>query len=309
MVTRAPSFDLRKLLFIFLGWLIQLMPCYASLNSGPITFEFKNVPLKTVLLNLIENHGLSIIFPDTIPNTSISASCEQCSETEAVAAVLALSNLVWEQTGSQFTIAVPTSLFRFGVSGRAVDQESGEPIPFVNVYLPDLYMGDISNRDGSFSIPNIPVQSCTLVLSYIGYETEKIPLFFPGDETLFQEISLLPKVLSSKGVSITGFNREFMDRSNNPGQISFSPRHISTLPNLGEVDIFRSLQFLPGVQLGLGGTSGLYIRGGTPDQNLVILDGMPVYQTGHMFGFISGITADAIKDIHCLLYTSDAADE
>ena len=88
-----------------------------------------------------------------------------------------------------------------------------------------------------------------------------------------------------------------MDRSNSPGQISFSPRHISTLPNLGEVDIFRSLQFLPGVQLGLGGTSGLYIRGGTPDQNLVILDGMPIYQTEHMFGFISGITADAIKDI------------
>ena len=101
MVTLAPSFDLRKLLLIFLGWLIQLMPCYASLNSGPITFEFKNVPLKTVLLNLIANHGLSIIFPATIPNTSISASCEQCSETEAVAAALELSNLVWEQTGSQ----------------------------------------------------------------------------------------------------------------------------------------------------------------------------------------------------------------
>ena len=297
MVTRAPSFDLRKLLHIFLAGLIQMVPLSADLNSGPITFKFKDVPFKTVLINLIEDHGVSIIFPDTIPNISISASCEQCSETEAVTAVLALSNLVWEQTGTQFTIAVPTTLFRFGVSGRVVDQESGEPIPFVNVYLPDLNMGDISNRDGSFSIPNIPVQSCTLVLSYIGYKTEKIPLFFPRDETLFQEISLLPKVLSSKGVSITGFNREFMDRSNSPGQISFSPRHISTLPNLGEVDIFRSLQFLPGVQLGLGGTSGLYIRGGTPDQNLVILDGMPVYQTGHMFGFISGITADAIKDI------------
>ena len=297
MVTRAPSFDLRKFLHIFLAGLIQLVPLFAGLNSGPITFKVKDVPLKTVLLNLIEDHGVSIIFPDAIPNISISAFCEQCSETEAVEAVLAPSNLVWEQTGTQFTIAVPTTLFRFGVSGRAVDQESGEPIPFVNVYLPDLNMGDISNRDGSFSIPNIPVQSCTLVLSYIGYETEKIPLFFPRDETLFQEISLLPKVLSSKGVSITGFNREFMDRSNSPGQISFSPRHISTLPNLGEVDIFRSLQFLPGVQLGLGGTSGLYIRGGTPDQNLVILDGMPVYQTEHMFGFISGITADAIKDI------------
>ena len=106
-----------------------------------------------------------------------------------------------------------------------------------------------------------------------------------------------PKVLSTKEISIFGLPKEFMDRSKNPGQVSFSPIHISTLPNLGEIDIFRSLQFLPGVQLGLGETSELYIRGGSPDQNLVLLDWMPIYQTGHMFGFISGISANAVKDV------------
>ena len=74
MVTRAPSFDLRKLLHIFLAGLIQMVPLSADLNSGQITFKFKDVPLKTVLVNLIEDHGVSIIFPDTIPNTSISVS-------------------------------------------------------------------------------------------------------------------------------------------------------------------------------------------------------------------------------------------
>ena len=92
MVIRVPSFDLRKLLHIFLAGLIQMVPLSASLNSNLITFKFKDVPLKTVLLNLIEDHGVSIIFPDTISNKSISASCEQCSETEAVAAVLTPSN-------------------------------------------------------------------------------------------------------------------------------------------------------------------------------------------------------------------------
>ena len=106
-----------------------------------------------------------------------------------------------------------------------------------------------------------------------------------------------PKVLTTREISIFGLPKEFMDRSNNPGQVSFSPRHIASLPNLGEIDIFRSLQFLPGVQIGLGGTSELYIRGGSPDQNLVLLDMMPIYQTGHMFGFISGISANAVKDI------------
>jgi len=158
-------------------------------------------------------------------------------------------------------------------------------------------IGDITQHDGSFSILNIPTRSCTLNISYIGYETEKVPILFPNDENVFHEIFISPKVLNTETVSIMGTVREFMDRSNSPGQISFSPRHISTLPNLGEVDIFRSLQLLPGIQLGLGGTSSLNIRGGTPDQNLVLLDGMPLYQTDHLFGFLSGMNANAIKDI------------
>ena len=112
MVTRAPSFDLRKLLQIFLAGLIQLVPIFAGLNSGPITFKIKDTPLKTALLNLIEDHGISIIFPDTIPNISISASCEQCSETEAVKAVLAPSNLIWEQTGTE-ELKQPITVFFF----------------------------------------------------------------------------------------------------------------------------------------------------------------------------------------------------
>ena len=88
-----------------------------------------------------------------------------------------------------------------------------------------------------------------------------------------------------------------MARSNSPGQISFSPRHVATLPNLGEIDIFRSIQYLPGVQLALGSTSNLFVRGGSPDQNLVLLDGMTLYQTSHMFGFLSSISPEAIKDV------------
>ena len=88
-----------------------------------------------------------------------------------------------------------------------------------------------------------------------------------------------------------------MSLTNEPGKISFSPKHISTLPTIGEVDIFRSLQLLPGIHQGLGGTAELYIRGGRPDQNLIIVDGMPIYQKTHMFGFLSSIQAKAVKDV------------
>ena len=281
----------------FLTGLLFLSSAFAVIKTDSISFQFHNTPLKNALKQLIDDHGVSIVFPDDIVNTPISAQCKSCTEEEAVGAILYTSNLVWKQTGNQFTVFNPITPFRFSVSGRALDKETGEPIPFANVFIPELMIGDISQNDGSFSILNISTRSCTLNISYIGYETEKVPILFPKGESIFHEIFISPKVLTTKTVSIMGTTREFMDRSNSPGQISFSPRHISTLPNLGEVDIFRSLQLLPGIQLGLGGTSGLNIRGGTPDQNLILLDGMPLYQTGHLFGFVSGVNANAIKDV------------
>ena len=295
----APSSDLSS---GFHNFLIVSLISLGSLSSlfaqKSITFNHSDISMKSALISLVEKNNLSIIFSDEIPDTLISASCNECSEIEAISAILSSSpSIIWKKNKSQFIIMKSPQSYRFAVSGRALDQETGEPVPFANIFIPSFNIGDISSRDGTFSIANVPARSCSLVISYIGYKTERIGLQFPKDEMIFQNIALKPNILISKEISITGSAREFMERSSNPGQVSFSPRHISTLPNLGEVDIFRSLQFLPGVQLGLGGTSDLYIRGGPPDQNLIILDGMPIYQTSHMFGFISGISADAIKDI------------
>jgi ferric enterobactin receptor len=296
-VIRARSYKLTSLFKFLLAGLIYLSSAFAVIKIDSISFQFHNTPLKNGLKQLIDDHGVSIVFPDDIVNTPISAQCKSCTQEEAVVAVLSTSNLVWKQTGNQFTVFNSVTPFRFAVSGRAMDKETGEPIPFANVFIPELMIGDISRNDGSFSILNISTRVCTLTISYIGYETKKTYLLFPKDENIFQNIFISPKILTTAAVSIMGTTREFMDRSNSPGQISFSPRHISTLPNLGEVDIFRSLQLLPGIQLGLGGTSRLNIRGGTSDQNLVLLDGMPLYQTDHLFGFVSGMNANAIKDV------------
>ena len=276
---------------IFLGFKIPL------LSQEKIVFDFKDLELKPALQRLIEEHNVSIVFPDRIPNILVTARCNECNIDEAVSTVLSSTNLTWEKNNSQFIVLLPQSEPYFIISGRIVDQLTNEPIPYSNIFIPSLSLGDISNHDGIFSISNIYVETCSLSISYIGYESKILNITFPKDDKKNFEIRLTPKILSSKEISIFGTPKEFMDRSNNLGQVSFSPRHISTLPNLGEVDIFRSLQFLPGVQLGLGETSNLYIRGGSPDQNLILLDWMPIYQTGHMFGFVSGISANAIKDI------------
>ena len=277
--------------------LISLVAKQLLLSQELIQFNFNNVELKSALQTLIVDHNIAIIFPDNIPNTLVDARCDSCNTNETLNLILSSTDLTWEKNNVQFIIKERESIPYYRISGRVIDQTTNSPIPHTNIFISNSSLGDISNHDGIFSISNIYSKSCSLIISYIGYDHKIIELQFPNDDKNDYEILLEPKVLSTKEIPIFGLPKEFMDRSNNPGQVSFSPRHISTLPNLGEVDIFRSLQFLPGVQLGLGETSELYIRGGSPDQNLVLLDWMPIYQTGHMFGFISGISANAVKDI------------
>ena len=288
---------IRKKVNPFILILITLVAKQLLLSQELIQFNFNNVELKSALQTLIVDHNVAIIFPDNIPNTLIDARCNSCSIDETLKLILLSTDLTWEKNNIQFIIKEKEPIPYYKISGRVLDQTTNSPIPHTNVFISNSSLGDISNHDGIFSISNIYTKNCSLIISYIGYNHKIIELEFPNDDKNDYEIALEPKVLSTKEISIFGLPKEFMDRSNNPGQVSFSPRYISTLPNLGEVDIFRSLQFLPGVQLGLGETSELYIRGGSPDQNLVLLDWMPIYQTGHMFGFISGISANAVKDV------------
>ena len=288
---------IRKRLNPFILILITLLAKQLLLSQELIKFNFNNVELKSALQTLIVDHNVAIIFPDNIPNTLVDARCNSCSIDETLNLILLSTDLTWEKNNIQFIIKEKEPIPYYKISGRVLDQATNSPIPHTNVFISNSSLGDISNHDGIFSISNIYTKNCSLIISYIGYNHKIIELEFPNDDKNDYEITLQPKVLSTKEISIFGLPKEFMDRSNNPGQVSFSPRYISTLPNLGEVDIFRSLQFLPGVQLGLGETSELYIRGGSPDQNLVLLDWMPIYQTGHMFGFVSGISANAVKDV------------
>ncbi len=266
-------------------------------GQGKIIFNFEKKAVSSALNYLIVQHDLIIVYPDDINEYTNSSTCKNCDGEEALSSILEGTALSFKKIENQFVVYFKKEKTIFSLYGQLVDRDSGEPISYANIHIPDLNIGGISNQNGIFSIPKVSKNLCTLIVSYIGYETVVKKLKFPKDENVFHKIKLNPKIINSDEVSILGANREFMAVSNIPGQISFSPKHVATLPNLGEVDIFRSIQYLPGVQLALGSTSELYIRGGSPDQNLITLDGMTLYQTSHMFGFLSSISKEAIKDI------------
>ncbi|NBC16947.1 MAG: TonB-dependent receptor plug domain-containing protein, partial [Bacteroidetes bacterium] len=185
---------------------------------------------------------------------------------------------------------------RVTVSGTVRGAESGEMLPSASVYVEGTSLGAATNVDGHFVLVGVPAGEHTLRVSYLGYQTARVEV---DTGTLGGPLSieLLPVTEELDEVVVTAENYQLMKAAEDVSQVTISPRDLAVLPNLGEVDIFRALQLLPGISGTNEGSSGLYVRGGTPDQNLVLLDGMTVYHVDHFFGFFSAFNADAIKDV------------
>ena len=183
------------------------------------------------------------------------------------------------------------------VSGVVKDKESGETLPFANVFVKDTNIGTTTNADGYFTLFDIPSETSIIQVQYLGYKVEtlvltpemvkdKITILLMPDNNQLDEVV----VSNDSGQQIVKMNKSV-------SQISLSPKKLASIPNLGEKDIFRAIQLLPGVSGTNESSSGLYVRGGTPDQNLVLLDGFTVYHVDHFYGFFSAFNSGAVKDI------------
>ena len=189
-----------------------------------------------------------------------------------------------------------TCFSQLSLSGRVEEANTHEPLPLASVVLKYSGKGTSTNADGFFTLLNIPSDTSTLRVSYIGYNSSEVKLSsatFEGKLT----IVLQPSAATLSEVEVKADAFQFINVTSGVSQATLSTKQISLLPAVGEVDIFRSLQLLPGVGATNESSSGLYVRGGTPDQNLVLLDGMTVYKVDHFFGFFSAFNANAIKDV------------
>ena len=184
----------------------------------------------------------------------------------------------------------------FTISGVLKDKSNGETIIGASVFLKNTAIGSVTNDYGFFSV-SAPKGTCTIIVSYLGYkeivkqinlnEDLKINLEIEEDDNILEEI-----VIKSEANQITNIRAP---------QMSVAKIKINTIKKMpvvfGEVDIIKSLQLLPGVTNGGEGSGGFNVRGGSSDQNLVLLDEAIIYNTSHLFGFFSVFNADAIKDI------------
>lgn len=182
------------------------------------------------------------------------------------------------------------------ISGYVTDAISAEKLIGATVYIPSLKVGTNTNVYGFYSI-TIPEgkEELEVVCSYISYSAERLSI--TPDKNQKIEIKLSPSK-QLKGVAIKSTKIIPIQEKTQMSSIDMPIELIKKLPAfMGEVDILKALQLLPGVQAGSEGQTGLYVRGGGPDQNLILLDGVPVYNASHLFGFFSVFNADAIKSV------------
>ncbi len=189
----------------------------------------------------------------------------------------------------------------FSVSGYVKDADTGEDLVGATIYAPALSKGTTTNAYGFFSL-SLPADSVQLVVSYIGYQQVNQRLFLNRNTQL--TIALSPEKRELQEVVVQA---ESLQDKLNQTQMSvekLSIKEIKLVPAIfGEVDIIKVLQLKPGIQSGGEGASGLYVRGGGPDQNLILLDEATVYNAAHLFGFFSIFNPDAVKGVD--LYKGD----
>ncbi|MBS1942216.1 MAG: TonB-dependent receptor, partial [Bacteroidetes bacterium] len=187
---------------------------------------------------------------------------------------------------------------RFTASGYVTDSATGEALIGASVFIDELGKGVPTNNYGFYSV-TLDQGTYTFTVRYIGYADLHRKVALNKDQTLNLKLSTTVQVMQA--VEVTGERTKSQTESTDMGRMDVDVQKLQTLPALlGEVDILKTIQYLPGVKSNGEGNSGFYVRGGGPDQNLILLDEATVYNASHLFGFFSVFNADAVKNIELI---------
>ena len=181
------------------------------------------------------------------------------------------------------------------ISGFVTDSSSGESLIGANVFLQENGQGMATDINGYYIIQEIIPGNYTIMVSYIGFDVSRQPLSIMEDQSVKINIALVEQVVELTEVEVTA--EKFQRRNNiQPSKINLSPRMMKAAPALAEPDLFRTIQALPGVLMTSEYSTGLVIRGGNTDQNLIMLDGITVYNPSHLGGVFSNFIVDGVKE-------------
>ncbi len=182
------------------------------------------------------------------------------------------------------------------IKGFVYDKGNGEPVIFTNVYLENTTHGIATDVNGYYNLSQVPPGDYKLMVSYIGYETLVLPISLGPNEVKTQNLYLIPSNVQIDDVEVSA-ERQELQTAVRTAVIKVSPKQISKIPTIGaQPDIAQYMQVLPGVVFTGDQGGQLYIRGGLPIQNLVLLDGMTIYNPFHSIGLFSVFDSDIMRN-------------
>lgn len=297
--TRRKEFSILMISIHLLLWTLS----YAQQADKTIDFNFKNELLKNALEFITNEYKIPIVYQDNlIKDIRITSECKDCSLEAALNTILESSPLKWSRFGSQYILSLekvrkPRS--KNIVNGFVRDKTTGEPLPYANVVLKNTQLGDVSDVHGYYVINGIPQGEYKLVVLMMGYEhVEKEIEVQPKGENRF-DFEVAPVAIEGEEVVVTAERSRFKEEIE-ISRTNISFREIRSTPSFIESDVFRTIQQLPSVTSQNDFSSALVVRGGSPDENLIMVDGAEIYNPYHLGGVFSTFNADAISDAELL---------
>jgi len=297
--------------FLLIGYLISLTRiCYAQTSPPVLEQSIRISPtaatLGRVLAQISGQTSLTFSYSNDAVDLeqTVKLPDRPLTVRQALDAVLLPNGLTYVVLDRQIIIRKSRSkagrrksAASFTMSGYVREKSSGELLPGVSVYAPTLQQGVVTNAYGFYSLTLPAADSLEVVFSSVGYQAWREVVRLKQDRILNVEITPGVQVLEEVVVTDES-SRERISETAQMSTIDIPIGQIKQIPALlGEKDLLKVVQLMPGIQKGSEGNSGLYVRGGGPDQNLIILDDAPVYNAFHLFGFFSLFNGDALKSV------------
>lgn len=298
---RKLNLDFRAIRIYFLmGVIFFLFPAIKAQNPEKrLIFKLQNATLEEFVKQIECNTDYSFIYGEEVKvNHKINLNIQSKTLREVLELAFSKEAVSYRFEGKHILLQkkqAPKPLNRkFTISGYVTDGASSETLIGANILESRQLMGTTTNPYGFYSI-TLPEGQTTLSFSYLGFVTQQRSMVLNKDTLLnirMSDNNMLQEVIIVSSKTESGIMATQMGANEIPmAQIKNTPSV------LGEADVMKTIQLMPGVQAGVEGSAGLYVRGGGPDQNLILLDGVPIYNVDHLFGFFSVFTPEAIKKV------------
>ncbi len=269
-----------------------------------IHLEAEDIPLVDVFQQLEKEYEISFSYnPELIEEYRVTTKLIREPLEHALEIILNPFPLKYELVEQEYILIskddkkIPTNPNVLSLCGKVYDALTKEPLEFANVFIANSNLGVATNGKGAFNIQGNFDLTDSIEVRFLSYKTQQFLVKEYQGEPCF-DVYLELEEYESTPIVVTDYLLDGMYLRNNSDEVKIQPDKMNVLPGQAEPDVLYTVQLLPGVNSPDESASKIHIRGGTPDQNLILYDGIPMYHSGHFFGSISAFNPYVVEEIN-----------